>query len=110
MKILKMWLKLSFYYSKWVLQAIFSLTVLSNCISSSSNFDTAFISDCTKFESVILGYWIRNLTRISKMWLKLSFSYFKWVSQVILSLNVFSNCISTSSNFDTAFLSDCTKF
>jgi len=32
------------------------LTVLSNCISGSSNFDTDFIRDCTKFCSVFLGY------------------------------------------------------
>jgi len=47
-----MWLKQSFSYSKWVLQAILSLTVLSYCVSGSSNFDTAFLPDCTKFCSV----------------------------------------------------------
>jgi len=35
-----------------VLQAILSLTILSNCVSVSSNFDTAFLPDCTKFCSV----------------------------------------------------------
>jgi len=44
-----MCLKLSFSNSKWVLQAILSLTVLSNCVSDSSNFDPAFLPDCTKF-------------------------------------------------------------
>jgi len=28
------------------------LTVLSNCVSVSSNFDTVFLSDCTQFGSV----------------------------------------------------------
>jgi len=36
-------LKLSFSHSKWVLQVILSLTVLSNCVSSSLYFDTTFI-------------------------------------------------------------------
>jgi len=49
MRILKIRLKQSFSYSKWVLPAILFLTVLSNCISSISNFDTAFLHDCTKF-------------------------------------------------------------
>jgi len=47
-----MCLKLSFSHSKWVLQAILSLTVVSNCVSGISNFDTVFLSDCTKFSSV----------------------------------------------------------
>jgi len=38
--------KLHLSHSKWVLQAILSLTVLSNCVSGSSNFDTAFFLDC----------------------------------------------------------------
>jgi len=44
-----MYLKQTFSHSKWVLQGIFSLTVLSNCLSGSSNFDTAFLSDCTRY-------------------------------------------------------------
>jgi len=72
-----MCLKLSFSHSKWVFQAILSLTVLSNCVSGSSNFDTAFLTDCTKFCSVYSGYWIGNLIRISKMCLKQSFSHSK---------------------------------
>jgi len=40
------------------------------------------------------------------MCLKQSFSYYKWVSQAILSLTVLSNCVSVSSSFDTAFLPD----
>jgi len=52
MRIPKMCLKQSFSYSKRVLQAILSLTVLSNCVSSSSNFDIVFLPDCTKFSSV----------------------------------------------------------
>jgi len=105
-----MCLKWSFSYSKWVLQAILSLTVLSNCVSDSSNFDTAFLPDCSKFCKVFSGYLIENLTRIPKMCLKRSFSYSKWVLQAILSLTVFSNCVSDISNFDTAFLPDCSKF
>jgi len=48
----KMCLKLSLSHSKSVLQAILSLTVLSNCLSDSSNFNTAFLPDCTQFFSV----------------------------------------------------------
>jgi len=51
MRISKMYLKQSFSYCKWVLQAILSLTVLSN----SSIFDTVF-----------QDYWIGNLMRILK--------------------------------------------
>jgi len=71
MRIPKMCLKLSFSLSKVVLQEILSLTVLSNCDSVSSNFDTTFLPDCTKFFSNFLGYWIGNLMEISKMCLKL---------------------------------------
>jgi len=49
MTIPKMCLNQYFSHSKWVLQAILSSTVLSNCVSGSSNFDTAFIPDFTKF-------------------------------------------------------------
>jgi len=52
MRIPKMFLKLSFCHSNWVLQAIFSLTVLSNCRSDSLNFDLTFLPDYTKFLSV----------------------------------------------------------
>jgi len=44
-----MCLKESLSYSKWVLQAILFLTVLSNCVSGSSNFDTSCLPDWTKF-------------------------------------------------------------
>jgi len=47
-----MYLKQSFSHSKWVLQAFLFLTVLLNCVSGSSNFDTAFLLDCTEFCSV----------------------------------------------------------
>jgi len=40
-----MCLKQSFSHCKWVLQAILSLTVLSNCVFDSSNFDPTFIPD-----------------------------------------------------------------
>jgi len=42
MRIPKMYLKLSFSYSKLFLEAILFLTVFSNCVSGSSNFDTVF--------------------------------------------------------------------
>jgi len=47
MRIPKMCLKQSFSHSKWVLQSILFLTVLSNCVSGSSNFDTPFLPECT---------------------------------------------------------------
>jgi len=62
--------KHSFSHSKWVLQAILSLTVFSNCVFGGSNFDTDFLPDCTKLCSVFLGFWIANLMRIPKMCLK----------------------------------------
>jgi len=65
-----MGLKQSFSHSNWVLQAILCLTLLTNCVSGSSNFDTAFLTDCIKFCSVFSGYWIGNLIRIPKMCLK----------------------------------------
>jgi len=52
MKIPKMCLKQSFSYSKWILKAILSLTIFSNCVFGSSNFDTTFLLDYTKFCSV----------------------------------------------------------
>jgi len=52
---------------------------------------------------------IGNLMGISKMCLKQSFPHSKLVLHTILSLTVFSNCVSGSSNFDTTFLTDCTK-
>jgi len=51
-----MCLKELFSHSKWVLQAILSLSVFSNWVSGSSKFDTIFLCDCTKFFSVFLGY------------------------------------------------------
>jgi len=47
-----MCVKQSFCHFKWVLQVILSLTVLSNCVSANSNFDTAFPPDCTKLFNV----------------------------------------------------------
>jgi len=55
--------------------------------SDSSNFDSAYFTDYTKFWSVLSGYWIGNLMRIPKMCLKQSFSHFKWVLQAILSFD-----------------------
>jgi len=66
MRILKMYLKQSFSYSKWSLQPILSLTVLSNCVSGSSNFDTTFLHDCTKFCSVFLRLCNRKFNENSK--------------------------------------------
>jgi len=65
-----MCLKQSFSYSKWVLQSILSLTVLSNCLPGSSNFDITFLPDCSKFCIIFSDYWIGNLMRIPKMCLK----------------------------------------
>jgi len=106
----KMCLKRPFSHSKWVLQAILSLTVLSNCVSGSSNFYTTFLLDFTKFSILFAGYWIGNLMRIPKMCLKQSFSRSKWILQAIFFLTVLSNCVSGSSNFDTVFLTDYTRF
>jgi len=60
----KICIKQLFSHSKWVLQTILSRTVLSKCVSGSSNFDNFFLPDCTKFCSVFLGYWIGNLMKI----------------------------------------------
>jgi len=60
MKILKMCLKQSISKSKWGFQAIMFLTVLSNCVFRSSNFDTTSLSDCAKFLVFFSGYWIRH--------------------------------------------------
>jgi len=109
-KIPKMCLKSSFFHYKWVLQAILSLTVLSKCVTGSSNFDTAFHADCTKFCTFFKNYWIENLMRIPKMCLKLSFFHSQWDLQSILSLTVLSKCVTGSSNFDTAFFPDCNIF
>jgi len=109
-RIPKMCLKPSFYHSKWVLQSILFLTVLSNCVSFGSNFDTAFLPDFTKFCTVFSGYWIGNLMRISKMCFKQSISYWKCVLPAIMSLTVLTNCVSGSSNFDIAPLPDFIKF
>jgi len=56
MQISKMCLKQSFSYSKWVLQGILCLTVLSNCVFGSSNFDIAFLSDFKKLYSIFSVY------------------------------------------------------
>jgi len=66
MMILKMCLKPSFSSSKWVLQEILSLTVLANCVSANSNFDTAFLPNCTKFCSVIFRLLDRKFNEYSK--------------------------------------------
>jgi len=48
MRILKLFLKQSFSYSKRVLYAILSLTLYKLCFLK-ANFDTAFLLDCTNF-------------------------------------------------------------
>jgi len=48
--------------------------------------------------------------RVPKRCLKHTFSYSKCVLQAILFLTVFSDSVSVSSKFDTAFLPDCTMF
>jgi len=60
-----MCLKESLSHSKLNLQAILSLTVLSNCVSVSSNFDTAFLPDCTKFSSDFQVIKYENLMKIA---------------------------------------------
>jgi len=56
-------------------------------LTGSSNFDTAFLPDYTKFWYGFSGYWIGNLMKIRKMYSKQYFSYFKWVSSAILSFD-----------------------
>jgi len=80
-----MCLKQSFSHSNLMLQAILSLTVLSNCVSGSSNFDTAFLLDCIKFCSVFSSCRIGNLMRIPKICLKQPFSHYNLILQAILS-------------------------
>jgi len=70
MKIPKICLKQQYSYFKCVLQMVLFLIVFSNCVSDSSNFDTAFLPDCIKFCSIFSGYLIGNLMGISKMCLK----------------------------------------
>jgi len=70
MMIPKMYLKLSFSYCKWVLQAILPITVFSKCFSGSSNFNTTFIPDCTKFCSVFFRLSGRKFNDDSKNVLK----------------------------------------
>jgi len=103
-------LKPLFPYYKWVLHELLSLTAFPNSVSVSSNFNTAFLPDCSKFFNAFLCHWIGDLIRISKMCLKQSLSYYKWVLFAILSLTVLSNYRSVISNFDTAFLPYCSKF
>jgi len=62
--------KQSFFHYKWVLQAIFYLTLLSNSVSGSSNFDAAFLLDCTKFCSVFFRLLDRKFNEDSKNFLK----------------------------------------
>jgi len=57
MRIRKICLKPPFSHSKCVLQAILSLTILSNCVYVRSNFDTAVLADCTKYCVVFSCYW-----------------------------------------------------
>jgi len=65
-----MCLKRLFSNSKWVLLAILYLTVPSNCVSGSLNFDAAFPSDCTKFYTVFFRLLVRNFIEDSKNVLK----------------------------------------
>jgi len=67
---------------------ILFLTVLLKRVSVNLNYDTAFLSDCTKFSS-IFTLLNRKFNENSKNVLKQSFSHSKWVLQVILSLTTF---------------------
>jgi len=89
-----MLLKQSVTHSKWVLTAILSLTVLSNCVSASSNFDTDFLRLYQTFYC-FFRLLNRKLNEDSK---KQSFSHFKWILHMILSLTVLSTCVFGSSN------------
>jgi len=66
MRIPKMCLKQSFSHSKWLLQSILPLTVVSNFVSVSSNFETAFLPDCTKSSSVFSRFLDRKFNADSK--------------------------------------------
>jgi len=83
MTIPKMCLKKLFSHFKWVLQAISSLSSFQTVFLANSNFDTAFLPDCTQYCSVFSGYQIGNLMRIPKLCVKQSFSYYKWVWQAL---------------------------
>jgi len=65
-----MCLEQSFSHFKWVLQAILSLTVLSDYVSGSSKLDTSLFYLTVPNVVFFLGYWIENLMRIPKMCLK----------------------------------------
>jgi len=59
-----MCLNQSFSHCKWILHAVLYLTISTNCVYGSSNFDTAFLPDFTKFCSIFLCHSIENLMRI----------------------------------------------
>jgi len=83
-----MCLKQSFSHSKWVLQEIMSLTVQSNCVLGSLNFDTALVPDCTKSCSVFFMLLDRKFNENSKNLLKtVIFSL-----QVGFTVNFISGC------------------
>jgi len=65
-----MCLKQSFSHSKWVLEAILALTDFSNCVFGSPNFDTAILSDCTKFCSIFFRLLNRKFNEDSQNVLK----------------------------------------
>jgi len=46
------------------LQTVTPVTLLLCCVSGSSNFNTAFLPDCTEFCSIFSGYGIENLMEI----------------------------------------------
>jgi len=95
MRIPKMFLKHSFSHSKWVLQEILFLTVLSNCFSGISHFDTSFLPDCTNVCSAISGYWIRTNKKFNEDFKNVLKQFYRQ----FLSLAVVSNCVFGSPNF-----------
>jgi len=105
-RIPKMCLKLPFSHYNWVLQSILYLTVFLAIQILTPLFSLTVLN----FVVFFLCFWIGNLVRIPKMYLKLSFSHYKWVLHAILSLTVFLNCLFDNSNVDTTFLPDCTEF
>jgi len=82
----------------------FQFTVLSNCVSGSSNFDTVFLLCCTKLYSVFFRLLNRKFNEDFKNVLKRIIFSLQVGLPTILSLTVFLNWVSDSSSFDTAFL------
>jgi len=88
----------------------YRINIMSSVKETVQTLTSLFSLTLSHFVVFFSGDWIENFLRIPKMCLKMFFSRSKWVLQAILSLTVLSNCVSSSSKFDTAFLSHSTKF